>query len=84
MGPPLDVVEVVADSLFQSGIASPAIDRRPAREPGLHSVADIIIIHAVFEVLNKFRSLRTRADQTHLPFEDIPELGAVRLAINYL
>ena len=33
-GPVFDVVEIALDAFFKRGIAAPAVDLRPARDPG--------------------------------------------------
>src|SRR5688500_9096375 len=72
--PVLDVVEVVLDALLDRGVAAPAIDLRPAGQPGLDLVAQHVLRHALLELLDEERALGPRADQRHVAAEDVPEL----------
>src|SRR3989442_9718701 len=73
--PALDVVEVVFDPLLDRGLASPAVDLRPARDARLHLVAEHVAGHPPAELLDEARALGTRADEAHLTAQDVPELG---------
>ena len=47
---------------------------RPAGDAGFDAVAEHVVGDFVFELVNKGRSLGTRADQRHLALEHIPQL----------
>src|SRR5262249_21943244 len=72
--PALDVVEVVLDPLLDRRVAAPAVDLRPAGDPGLHLVAEHVAGHAATEFLDEARALGPRADQAHLTAQHVDEL----------
>src|SRR5687768_13012203 len=72
--PVFDVVQVVLDTLFERGIAAPAVHLRPSRDAGLHFVAEHVLRDPVPELLHEEGAFRPRADDRHLTFEDVPEL----------
>src|SRR5688572_9120614 len=72
--PVLDVVQVVLDTLFERGVAAPAVHLRPAGDTRLHLVAQHVLRDAVLELLHEEGAFRPRADDRHLTFEDVPEL----------
>src|SRR5258708_3484332 len=55
--PVLDVIQVVLDALLERGVAAPAVHLRPARDSGLHLVAQHVLRDAVFELLDEVRAL---------------------------
>src|SRR5207247_1932612 len=61
--PALDVVEVVFDPFLDRGLASPAVDLRPARDARLHLVAEHVAGHPPAELLDEARALGPRADE---------------------
>src|SRR5882757_8362179 len=64
--PVLDVVEVVLDALVESSVAAPAVHLRPARQPGLHFVAQHVLGNPVLELLDEVRALWPRTDDRHV------------------
>src|SRR5882672_10260863 len=81
--PVLDVVQVVLDPLFNRRVPAPAVDLRPARDAGLHLVAQHVLRDLVLELGDEVRPLRTRTDNRHLAAQHVPELRQlveVRLA----
>src|SRR5687767_3934374 len=73
-GPVFDVVEVELDTLFERGVAAPAVYLRPAGDAGLDLVAQHVLRDAVLELLDEERPLGTRPDDRHVALEDVPEL----------
>src|SRR5690348_13284492 len=73
----LDVVEVVLE--FDLGVLNAGsvavLDLRPAGKAGLHGMAHSVIWDLLGELVDELRAFRARADQTHVTFEDVPELG---------
>ena len=72
--PVLDVVEVTFDALLNAGIAPPAIDLRPARDPGLGLMAQVIARNLLAEIINKHGALWSWTDQAHVAREDVKKL----------
>src|SRR5216117_54629 len=73
--PALDVVELVFDPFLDRGLASPAVDLRPARDARLHLVTEHVPGHPPPELLDEARALGARADEAHFTAQDVPELG---------
>src|SRR4029450_695537 len=59
--PVLDVVEVVLNTLLQRRVPTPAIDLRPAGDPGLDLVPQHVLRNPVLELLGEEGALGTRA-----------------------
>src|SRR6266403_1186058 len=74
-GPVGDVVEIVLDAFAQGGIAAPAVDLRPAGDPGFDAVADHVVGNSLRELADEYRALGSRPDQAHVSFEHVPKLG---------
>src|SRR5688572_19089978 len=72
--PVLNVIQVVLDTLFERGVAAPAVDLGPAGDSGLHLVAQHVLRDAVLELLDEERPFRPRADDRHIAAEDVEEL----------
>ena len=71
-----DVIEVEAqlfDRVLQA-LAVRIIDLRPAGDPGLHEVAQVIIRNLLLVDLRTLDPLGARADETHFTAENVPEL----------
>src|SRR5262249_37118943 len=60
--PVLDVIQVVLDALLDRGVAAPAVDLRPAGDPGLHLVPQHVLRDLVLELRDEQRPLGARAD----------------------
>ena len=74
VGPVLDVVEVVFDSLPDGGIAAVAIHLSPAGDAGTDLMLDVVAGNLLLELLDEEGTLRARPDQTHVTLEDIEDL----------
>ena len=72
--PVFDVPQVVVDAFFEVGVAAPAVHLRPAGNARFHHVFLHVAGDFVFELFDELWPLRTRADDGHFAFEDVPEL----------
>src|ERR1019366_9044422 len=73
----LDVVEVVfqlGDGVLE-GVAVLVVDLRPAGDAGAHAVALAVIGNLFAEGFDELGALGAGADDGHLAFEDVEELG---------
>src|ERR1700682_5912568 len=72
----LDVVEVILQFLervvYRGAIA--ILDLSPAREAGLHGQPLHVVRDLFLKRVDEFRSLGARADEAHVPDQDIEEL----------
>src|SRR5258708_15338497 len=71
--PALDVIEVVLDALLNRRVAAPAVDLGPARDPGLHLVAEHIAWHAPPELLDQAPALGPRTTLHAPPQSESPD-----------
>src|SRR5215207_1400947 len=72
--PVFDVVEIVLDALLERGVATPAVDLRPAGDARLDLVAEHVLRDAVLELLDEVGPLGAWTDEGHVPPEHVPEL----------
>lgn len=73
--PVLDVEQVAFDPFFKAGVAPPAMDLGPSRDPRLDLVAQHVAGNLAAKLINKNGAFWSWAHQTHIPAQDIPELG---------
>src|SRR5205823_5310513 len=72
--PVADVVKIVPQPFFQTRVTAPAVNLRISRESSPDGVALIVIGVFLAKSARELRSLRPRADETHVTAEDIPKL----------
>src|SRR5208282_565063 len=73
--PVAKVVEIVFDALGDGSVAAPAVDLSPPGNAGLEHVAGVVAVDFFEEALDEIGPLGARADDTHVAFEDVEELG---------
>src|SRR6185436_16619859 len=72
--PIADIVNIVAKSLFEAGVAPPAVDLRVAGNAGPDGMAEIVAAMFFAELSGKFRTLGAGTDEAHVAAQHIPEL----------
>src|SRR5688572_13367310 len=73
--PVLDIVEIVAGTLLDRGVAAQAVHLRPAGDTGLLDVATHVSGDALRKLLHEMRPLWPRPNYAHLTEQPIEELG---------
>lgn len=71
----MDVIEVVFEPFLYRAVSAPTVHLRPPRDARFEEVSSIILLDAVDELLHEVRALRARPDDTHIPSQNINELG---------
>ncbi len=73
--PVVNVPEVQFNPFFDAGVSAVAVYLGPAGNAGLHLVLHHVERNGFLELLDEIGELRPGADQAHIAFEDVDELG---------
>ncbi len=73
--PMLNIIKVMLYPSFQGGVSPPAIDLGPSGHPCLGLMPKHVQGYLIFEFLDKMGPFRAGANQAHLSFEHVEQLG---------
>jgi hypothetical protein len=73
-GPILNIVEVVLDSLIDGGISPPSMHLCPPGDTRWDLVSEHVSRNPSPELLDEYRTLRSRSHDRHIPFQNIQKL----------
>ena len=72
--PVSDIVQIVLEAVFDTGIPAPSVNLSVTRKSGANGVAQVILSKFAPKFLDEVGTLGTGADETHFSPQDVPEL----------